>query len=397
MISRIFCTVFSILAGILGFAWAVTAEPEIIHLFIKASFVVLLIQIPFMAVASKNKNRLAKSKVGASLHLRSEFAANFNFLLAIIVGICGIFLAEGTELEKLAWFSSIILLTHGFQLKSFYHSSRFQITDLDFFWKTQLTGAALRFGSVILFVQIINIGFWGILFSNLVASIVIAFIYKALIFKIKLMKQSFIVAFKNSNKLLSIDGILRAMRNFYEQLSVSFIAICLEYTLSFDAKTIEHMYASIGYINAGTTALRQIFASLELSSFKRQPIFKKTAIIYLLSIPAAIISFYIYQYTDFKYLILPSIGDDGMNYIVIAIYITFYAYPFTLGFAFMDYLPAKELLNGMLVMALLLLLFTIICVALYKFGVASYVPIWAMIVPMSIGLSRYFWKVKYAR
>lgn len=86
-----------------------------------------------------------------------------------------------------------------------------------------------------------------------------------------------------------------------------------------------------------------------------------------------------------------------MNYIVIAIYITFYAYPFTLGFAFMDYLPAKELLNGMLVMALLLLLFTIICVALYKFGVASYVPIWAMIVPMSIGLSRYFWKVKYAR
>ena len=384
-------TLISLTSGLLGFAWAVAHDPDRTHLYVQAGLATLLFQVPLMAIASKNKDRIARSPEKLRRHLRSELAATVGGAVFLIAGVAVLFSFGASELQAFLTYFALGMLAVVLQLTTFVASSSMVITNLTRFWLIQLVAATTRLVMMILLVRLWNQSFLGILLANVSGAIVGNLCYKRPLPR----PRAFFMPLKRVShhvgRLVTLDGSLRAARLYYEQLLISLTLITTDALNLLDPDTVKYMYASSGYLNAETTAARQVFLSQELKAFQRRLRPVEHAIVSALFLAGSVLIWQADRWTRWHHTFLPAIPPPGPSVILGSVAVAAALQPFTLGFAYLDFLPPCRLRKAAVALvALPIPIFFAVRVTVLQLDFCDF-PFWATITPLSIGISKRFW------
>ena len=390
MLTRILCTLLSVASGLFGFAWAVERDPVHTATYVQAGTATLVVQVVLSAIASRGKERLAIASAAASRHLRSEIAATAGGL-ATLVMLAAACVSGDEGLRLFCLFMAIGLAASAVQFVNFAASTRQQIRSLSGFWTIQLRGAAVRLVCVLILVKMLALSFAGILIANLATTCVITASYRGELTHGVAGFHAMRRVWRHMPALLSLDGALRAIRNFYEQIMMSSVLIAADKLHLVPQDSIGFMYASSGYVSTEYTAARQLFASLELRAFRRQIGAIEIALAFGAGLLAAIAIWQAEAWTSLHHLILPRLPSEGQALILDAVALAGLLYPLTLGFAFLDYLPPQNLRRTAMVLAILPVPVLGLLFGLSRFIDLPTFPFWAAVTPVVIGLSKKYW------
>ncbi|MBO0732991.1 MAG: hypothetical protein J2P49_01450 [Methylocapsa sp.] len=277
------------------------------------------------------------------------------------------------------------------QLTTFPASSCESITNQTRFWLIQLAGAASRLVAVVVLVWFLSQSFIGILFANVSGAVTVALCFRRPLLGPRTFVTHLMRAIRYVGKLVTLDGFLRAARVYYEQLLISVSLIGTDALHVLDPDTVKYMYASSGYLNAGASAARQLFPSQELKAFQRRLRPAQRAIISALFLAGSLMIWQANRWTQWHAMILPAIPPPGQSLILASIAIAAALHPLTLGFAFLEFLPAQRLRKAAIALAALPIpVYVLAGAAVLGLHLAGY-PFWAAVTPLTIGISRRFW------
>lgn len=357
-ITRLLCTATSMISGVLGFSWAVKSAPSQAEVFVQAGLLSLILQTLLVSIASNRKSRFLNGWKAGQLHLRSSISVSISTLCTAGFAVLTLVFWNSTKTQPLFLFVTLFLLACTLQLLSFPASSRQQIVDLERFWLFQLIGVGMRLVAVVVLVVGFDLSFLGVLVSNTLAAATIALLYRNLKFNLISIMRDLRLAVYYGRVLLRLDGILRAFRLSFEQQIIMAFVIVSDFAFLHTSVKSEPAYASTGFLNAESTALRQVFASNERQSFVGEKSSGRFGLTSISCLTAAILLWNFDAITNLHLLILPDLASGGTRTILRALAVYVAIYPLTLGFAFSDYLPASQvrLLAASLVVNIVVLL-----------------------------------------
>jgi hypothetical protein len=389
LIVRLLCVVISITSGILGFSWAVDNDSSfMLELYVQSTFFALFFQIFLFAIVSKNKHRLLSASNFRRYDIRSNISISLSAVVLSIFIVMFFLMYDYPRIQYFLLFCVLIFVTLILQLMSFTTSSRQQISNLNRFWTFQLLGAIARLLSVILFIIVMNLSFIGLLLSNIVAAALITKLYKKYDFNKSKFQKSLPLIINFYRSLISIDGIVRMFRLYYEQIVILGSAIIVN-ILSFGNEIGHVANVATGYLNAVAIAMRQVFAKVEKDRFLKVLKGSQLFSTIFICLAASVIVWNLGKFTSLHLAILPELKEHEIGLILKTLSIYTLIYPLTIGFAFFDYFSknkSREFAQILIMSSILILtLEEFIRLLLSDYGYIW--PTWAIIPGLSIFIS----------
>jgi hypothetical protein len=356
-------------SGLLGYAWAVASNSAGASTFVQAGFIALVLQTLLTSIASNKKDKFVRKWVKREKHLRSSISASLSAITTVAALFTLIlFKVLGLRNDFPLYFMMFSMAIY-FQLLSFSKSSQQQIQDLRKFWLIQLSGAIARVFSVSVLVVFWDLSFFGLIASNVISSVIIAALYGSLAISPSTIARDIKVSYANWTILISLDGFLRAIRITYEQQIIFLSVIIYDLSTSgFQNDRSQAAYVSTGFMNAMSTALRQVFAHQEREClFGRQSF---SSIIFTSAVCFSIaMTLWWLPYTPYFEKYAPHyIESTDATYVVRSLAIAALLHPVTIGFSFVDYLRPYQIRRFTAVLAASALFFAM---SIFIFGLIS--------------------------
>lgn len=378
------CAILSIVSGVAGYKMAVTHAPHGVKSYIVAVTLGMLLQTLMASLASNRKDKLIlASTIAIRRTLRVDLALCITWLLAAVSLSVAAFAKVP---DHLGLYFGLICVGITFQNATFVASGRAQVVDPDRFWSVQLSGALVRAIGTGLLVLWFKIDFFGILLSNLFASLVICHRYKAwpVVDRRRLIALYYSVTHGQIFRSFRMDGVLRATKGLFESIAMSLCAIGVDQAGLLPVKTVEAGYVAVGYLNTLSTSIRQVFARWEL----HQPASLSAKLLSLVvSGGVALIAWEMHDQLHLFNLLLPRIDQESLNHIVGSGAVLLALYPLTRGFLYVDYYPPSVMLRfGCCLLLAYVLCALSISLVLWKLGTLFALG-WCLPVPLSIAFA----------
>ena len=339
-------SLFAIAAGIIGYKYAVSQNPEDISLFVKCLSITSILQIIFISILSKNKNEFIESSFNINDY---RYKNNFVMFISIIISIVFFTKFSSNIYDKnniLFLFLFLSTLKILFDSTSYIKSSRDFIFNIDRYWNIRIIGTIARLISIFLFVFIFKLNYLGIIIADVIGSFTITSLYKTLPFlNIKFTISS--IKKENLLTLISFDGIIRSFQQQYENLFINLTPIIINFIFPNNFLKINSAYLATGYLKALTTSLRSSLSKIEIKVFKDRYKIRDFILLYFLLMIIFLISDYKLNFSD---LLLPDIEPKIKNEIFLLIFSYSCILPLTVGFSCIDYLPKKVLIKSIFIL-----------------------------------------------
>lgn len=395
------CTFASIISGVLGYSWAVKSTPYDTAVFVQASLVGMIVGSFLVSIASYRKSRFLTKWAGSRIYLRSSISISISLFMTVLSYLTAFLVWWWGGTSQFFLFISLLLSVNTLQLLSYSSSSLQQVVNLNVFWRFQLAGATIRLASVIVLVVALDISFLGLLISNVLASAAIALLYRSLKINLRFFARDLYFALFHLRSLVKLDGVLRSFRLSFEQQIMMLIVTLLDIAILETEATKQAAYASIGFLGAAATSLRQIFASNERDELLNKNFAGSHTWVRLGCTAAAVLLWNLDAITSLYLIVLPDLENGGTRTILRALALYLLFYPATIGFAFADYLSGSQVYIFARSLLLTSVMFAMLTVTFHSVWIdhqsnSIVWPIWAAAPGLTIWASlRYLrWKCK---
>lgn len=333
----------SIIAGLIGTKYALQTDHENINTFIYCQYALLMICTICNIYNNKFKHFL-KYKKSINRYALLTKGINFYLYISIIISV-----VLSLETEQIGY--TLVTITALIQNTTYAHTNSELYIDIKVYWIRQVLSAISRLIAVLLFTKIYSFGFSGVLFSNLIAALVIAITYRVEVDRFFGKYQSV--------KFIKLDEIAKSMKQNFE-LNLIYIYMSV---IGLRENT-ELIVSSTPYLTTILTSFRNFFSFYE-KKVKPSYFF----IIVLIVLSCSVLYYYEdNEFFDYIYnIIFPKELDIVKFIFEFTLFYSFLHY-FTLGYLYIDY--NKSITKALILATLTSLLF---CCLLFLIEINSFV------------------------
>lgn len=379
------CAILSLISGLMGHKLAITQAPTQLKDYIAAATISALCQSVLTAIISHRKDQLYGDRDLIERKFRLGFVAQLCGVLIILAIIAALLI----ENYRFFFFFVALSLSATLLQNSTYDASSIELLNKDGkFWRHQVAGALVRLALTATLTAIWDLAFFGILIANIGAATAICAKYRRLpTISIRFFRYPHrLYGPAQLKSILTVDGILRALKGQYETVAVSATALTLNKAAQLSPEQSISCLAAVAYVNTVNVLLRQTLSTWEHPDIQRSRLslgLMTLALFILTSLGA-----WLARYTSLIQYALPALSDTAIEHVLISCVAAATCFPLTRGFLFSDYLPPPELTHLWQRLATSFLAMLVAFVVMISVNPnTSALLLWPVIVPLSIGFS----------
>jgi hypothetical protein len=383
--------------GIIGFNLSFTQDKDLVSLYIYSTSFSFFFQIITYSILNHKKNSII-NRFKYTINIRNSII-QFIVLNIIIIYSASLiiwFLVSGT-FGELAFFILLQLIFSYLQMLTFNNTIYFQLKDIEYYLKGMFFSTIGRVIGILVLIYLFKLSFYGLIFSNIISSIVILLFYKI---KLRQLIDNYKLGLHKINyfsNVLKIEGILRSYRGYSEAWLLTTIISVLNITRILRQPELDLINFSVPYVNSVSVSFRQIYLKFERESYFNNLKRSQFLISYLTLVPLI----FLYLFKDNFIILIEKYHFYSLrmvfdSYFLKMLTLQLILLPFTFGFVYVDF-SKKNIYYKFLIYqfsTLIILIFTIIF--LYKFLNLDFIFILIPLLPIfSIAINKKYLVEKY--